>query len=131
LGDRFDKTRLIALFLGAGAVVSLPIFFTEHLWSFTLFYFFAIFCVGGVEPILQSLMSFHTPAGKRGLLFGIQTSIASLGWFIAPIVGSRITIRFSIKHAFLSYSLSLFLALSAVVFLSVVLSGKRRRSSLR
>jgi DHA1 family multidrug resistance protein-like MFS transporter len=128
LGDRFDKQRLIALFLSAGAVVSLPIFFTGSLWSFTLFYVLATFCLGGVEPILQSLVSFHTPAAKRGLLFGIQTAIASLGWFIAPIVGSRITIRFSIKHAFLAYSLSLFLALSAVVMLSTVLSGKRRRS---
>jgi len=122
LGDRHDKTRLAAGFLAVGAAVSLPIFFAERLWLFSLLYVLATFWLGGVEPVLQSLTSVHTPAGKRGLLFGVQATMASLGWFLAPIVGSRITIRFSIEHAFLAYSLALFGALLTVVVLTLILS---------
>jgi DHA1 family multidrug resistance protein-like MFS transporter len=125
LGDKHNKSNLLAIFLASGAMISFPIFFTSQLWSFSLLYVLATFSIGGVEPILQSMVSMQTPYRRRGLIFGFQTLVASFGWFLAPIVSSRISISFSIKHTFLSYSLALFVGFLSVNLLRSGLKAKR------
>lgn len=125
LGDKHNKSNLLAIFLASGAMISFPIFFTSQLWSFSLLYVLATFSIGGVEPILQSMVSVQTPYRRRGLIFGFQTLVASFGWFLAPIVSSRISISFSIEHIFLSYSLALFVGFLSVNLLRSGLKAKR------
>lgn len=128
LGDRHNKISLIAIFLGVGTVLSLPIYFMRNIAGFTLFYVLVALALGGVEPNLQSFLSEHTRPSRRGLLFGIQTFVGSLGWFAAPLVGSVISIRLSIRHIFLFFSAAILLAF---LFDFFVLASKKSVNRVR
>jgi DHA1 family multidrug resistance protein-like MFS transporter len=109
LGDRYPRERLIGLLLIIAAVTSVPIYFTQDLVSFTIFAVVFTFFLGGVDPLLLSSLSARTPAKKRGMVFGIQTTVGTMGWFLAPLAGSWVSISFSIRHVFLFMSGVLFL----------------------
>ena len=101
LGDRMDKLLLISICLGASMLLTLPTFYTGGLYGFTAFYVLSAFAMGSIEPTLQSYFSERTPADRRGRMFGIQTLVASLGWFLAPLTASYVSNRLSVSHVFL------------------------------
>lgn len=115
IGDRRARLPLVGFLLAAGGVLSLPLYFTGSLWSFSIFLVAATFFLGGVEPLVQADLSSRVAPARRGLLFGVQTSISNIGWFAAPLVGSYVSIRFGIAYVFLTLSGFLFLTV-AVVF---------------
>jgi DHA1 family multidrug resistance protein-like MFS transporter len=112
LGDRKRKSLLIVLFMFLGGVFYVPVFFSRSLWSFILLYVSGTYFLGGVEPIVQSSLSIQTDPGKRGKLFGVQTAVGSLGWFLAPMAGSFISINLGIPAIFLFLGIFLALGLS-------------------
>ena len=122
LADKHDKHMLIRICLAGGAIFSLPIFFVEGLLKFVAFYAIAAFAVGGVEPVLQSAMSEHSPPDKRGFFFGIQTLVSSSGFFLSPLVASAISINISTKHIYLFYSV----ALAGTLLISIMMGPKAR-----
>jgi MFS transporter, DHA1 family, multidrug resistance protein len=101
LGDKMNKLFLISICLGCAMLLTLPLFFTGGLYGFTVFYVLSAFAMGSIEPSLQSYFSERTPASQRGKFFGIQTLVASFGWFLAPLTASYVSNRLSISHVFL------------------------------
>lgn len=97
LGDRFNKARLLVLLCSMAILASVPLGFLNGLVSFTIFYSLFYFIMGGVEPIVLSITVQNTPAERRGALFGFQGFVGSLGWVISPLIGSFISLKFSIK----------------------------------
>ncbi len=128
LGDRHNRLLLVGILLAIAGVLSLPIYFTGSLWSFSVFLVLATFFLGGVEPLVQADLSSRVSPARRGMLFGVQTSIASMGWFAAPLVGSLVSIRFGIPHIFLTLTIFLFVTV-AVVFV-VYLRGVKNGSTV-
>ena len=125
LGDRHPRLLLVGLMLAAGGLFSLPLFFVGTLPAFTLFIFASTFFLGGVEPLVQADLSSRVSAERRGLLFGVQTSIANIGWFVAPMVGTFVSIRWGLAHVFLTLTGFLFITAATVV----VLSMRRKREA--
>ncbi len=119
LGDRYPRMGIITLLLGLSACMTFPVLFTGNLIGFSAFFILATFFLGGIEPLLQSEIISNVPNGKQGLVFGIQTTVSNLGWCIAPIVGSLITIRWGISSIFLIVVISLAVAM---VFSLLVIS---------
>jgi DHA1 family multidrug resistance protein-like MFS transporter len=115
LGDRRGRLPLIAVYLALAGALSLPTFFAGGIWGFSAFLVASTFFLGGVEPLVQAELSSRVPSSRRGLLFGVQSSVASLGWFLAPLVGSVISIRFSIRHIFLTLAFFLFITVGVVI----------------
>ncbi len=122
LGDRMSKMHLLSILMITASILSVPLFFTKSLGSFTVVYMFTMFALGGVEPLLMSITSEKTDASNRGLLFGIQTAFGSAGRIISPLLGSAVAIRFSIRHLFLVFTT--LLLLNAVFVLLRRKSGK-------
>lgn len=116
LGDKFDKMRLISIYLILGAMVALPLFYTRSLIFFAVFLIATRYFLGGVEPLLLSVLGVNTPPEKRGIVFGIQTFAGSMGWFFAPMVGSSISIGLGIRYVFLFHCLGIAFAF-LVIFL--------------
>ena len=112
LGDKHDRMRLIAIFLFAAAVFSVPVFLADGMLAFVLFNVVFTYFLGGVEPLLQSSLAEMTPGNRRGLLFGIQTTVGNVGWFLAPLAGSAVSIAFSVRHVFAAMTVALVLALT-------------------
>ena len=115
MGDRYSRLRLVGLLLAAGGLLSLPIFFARGLVPFAVLLVTATFFLGGVEPLVQADLSSRIPPRERGLLFGIQTSVSSMGWFAAPMVGTYVSIRWDLPHVFLTLTAALFVTAAIVM----------------
>ena len=125
LGDRMNRLRLLSVLIGAGAVSAalIPAFpgFTLVVISQLITYFL----IGGVEPLLMSITSEQVAAGNRGLLFGIQTAVGSLAWFCSPMLGSWVSINYSLRTVFLAFTV--LLATTWLISLIVRLLFRNRR----
>ncbi len=111
LGDKRDRLRLLRLCLLFGALISLPLLFIQGLGGFSIFYLSALLLIGGVEPVISSLTTRHTPAAVRGTLFGLQGMVSSAGWVVSPAIGSVVAIQLSTRYVFALLPIMLILAL--------------------
>lgn len=103
LGDRTSKPRLLVMFLLCAGVIGLPLYFTGSLFWFVLIYAIMLFPLGGVDPVLQSHVSSMVPPENRGVLFGLQTTVGSIGWFVAPLIGSWVSITWNTQAIFMLF----------------------------
>lgn len=96
-GDKKDKlkTSLVLSFVSI-PLISLA-FPATNLTTFTIFYAGFYFLAGGVEPILSSAVSEHTPAHRRGALFGVMGTVSSVASMISPMMGSYISVTYSLR----------------------------------
>ena len=97
LGDKRDKLKM-AMHL---TLMSIPVIMLT-LYSSSLLFFAVLFSAyyylaGGVEPILSSAASEHTPAHMRGVLFGIMGTVSSVGAMVSPVMGSYVSVNFGLK----------------------------------
>lgn len=100
LGDRMDKNKVISILLGVGLVLSVGLIFPLGFWSFVLLYTLMFFFLGGVEPLMTSLSAERVESHQRGVLFGYQGMLGSIGFMLAPMVGSWTSIRFGYQYIF-------------------------------
>lgn len=117
LGDSRPRERLLKNLFLISAVTALPMGFTGSVWGFSIFFLVSSYFMGGIEPIIQSSMSIIAPQNRKGIVFGIQTTVGSLGWFVAPLLGSYVSIHFGIHEVFLALSVVLFLSWGASEYL--------------
>ena len=127
LGDRNNKIKLSAVFMGLGAIAVIPMFFTDSLIVFTIFHTLVFLAIGGVEPLLNSRASVSIPSEKRGVLFGIIAMTGSFGWAVSPAIGSFVSIRFSTNAIFLAFSL--LLAVGAAASFAVYFREKQKKQA--
>jgi DHA1 family multidrug resistance protein-like MFS transporter len=64
---------------------------------FTVVYSIFFFAVGGIEPVIMSITAESTPSSKRGMIFGVQALVGSMAWAVSPVIGSVVSIKFSIQ----------------------------------
>ncbi len=124
LGDKYNKLTLLTILLSAGIILSLPLMLTQTLWGFAALYGILFFATGGIEPIVVSINSGSVPPEKRGVLFGIQGLVGSIGWAVSPLIGSIVSIRFSIKILFVFIPVFLLFALITTLVLKKVKKNK-------
>jgi len=126
LGDRYDKRRLVAIFLGAGAIAVIPVLLSQSLLWFGIFYSLMFLMLGGTDPLIMSYSLTLVPDNKKGLLFGIRASVGSIAWAIAPLIGSYVSINHSLEAVF--YLIPVFLVFALMT--TLILMKKRTRSPL-
>jgi len=126
LGDRYDKRRLVAIFLGAGAIAVIPVLLSQSLLWFGIFYSLMFLMLGGTDPLIMSYSLTLVPDNKKGLLFGIRASVGSIAWAIAPLIGSYVSINHSLEAVF--YLIPVFLVFALTT--TLILMKKRTRSPL-
>ncbi|WHH57673.1 MFS transporter [Petroclostridium sp. X23] len=119
LGDKYDKLMVMKVLLSAGILLSAPLFFLRSIWSFAVVYSIFFFAIGGIEPIVMSITSESISPEKRGTLFGIQGLVGSIGWAISPMLGSIVSIQYSINSIFLLIPVSLLMALIMVQVVNI------------
>ena len=105
LGDKINRGALLTVLLGCGALLSILMFFTSSLVWLAAVLMLVFFFIGGVEPLLMSITSEKVAAGRRGALFGVQTMFGALAWIVSPLMGSWISIAYSVRAVFISFSI--------------------------
>lgn len=126
LGDKYNKMKLLIIYLMLGAIFAVPLVYINNLWLFTCVLGIVFFITGGVEPVIMSLTTENTPVNRRGMLFGVQGTVGSIGFAAAPLLGGLISIKYS-TNAVLIF-IPIFLLLSAVV-VSAIMKHKREPDS--
>ncbi len=100
LGDKKEKGKLALLLTFLTLPVALLLLPIKSLALFILVFTVYFFLAGATEPILTSAASEQTPMALRGALFGWLGTVNSLGTMAAPLIGSHITVKFSVRSIF-------------------------------
>ncbi|MCD6322063.1 MAG: MFS transporter, partial [Clostridiales bacterium] len=66
LGDRYDKKRLIIIYLTAAISISIMLLFTKSLTGFAIVYALMFFALGGIDPLIMSYSIGLVSENKRG-----------------------------------------------------------------
>ena len=97
LGDRYSKIKILMLL----TVITLPFAILSatirSLVLFALIYSIFSFFSGAMEPLLTSNASENVPPVMRGTLFGFVGMVNNTGFMLAPILGSYVSVQYSIK----------------------------------
>ncbi|MBS7526624.1 MFS transporter [Fusibacter paucivorans] len=96
LGDLYDKIKIIQILMILALVDVVVLNSLSGWWGFVIPYTLMFFIIGGIEPLMTSMSAQQVTSDKRGLLFGIQGLIGSLGWLVSPTLGTWISIEFGI-----------------------------------
>jgi len=75
------------------------------------------FALGGIDPLIMSYSIGLVPENKRGLLFGIRASVGSLAWAASPMLGSYMSINYTLDSVFYLIPVFLILALSIAIII--------------
>lgn len=124
LGDKGDKRTIIVGLLAITTVMSVTLLLFPGFWPFVILYTIMSFFLGGIEPLLTSLSAERIDSKNRGTLFGYQGLVGGLGWMIAPMAGSFLSIQYQ------SYE-SLLVAIAVVLGLNFIMSFTALRKSKR
>lgn len=114
LGDKYNRKTLSKIFLSGAIALSIPLVLSESLWGFGIFFALMYFMLGTVDPMLTSETLEMVPDDKHGLLFGIRATIGSLAWAVAPMIGSAVSIKWSLEAVFLMIPVFFFITLILV-----------------
>lgn len=97
LGDRRNKLNMICVLAALGFGISLILPWINSIYVFMFVYGLMFFFIGGIEPIVTSTTAEHTDPQKRGVLFGVQGLVGSIGWMVSPLFGTAISVRYGVE----------------------------------
>ena len=123
LSDRMDRVKLLRIYAGIGCLLAIPLAYigaNASIWMLMINYGFMMFFVSGIEPVLMGATSSRIVREQRGTLFGVQALIASLGWASSPVLGSWLSVQYSLVAILVAVPLLL-----GVEFLLSCTVGKR------
>lgn len=123
-GDKVDKFRLTVILTAMGLFLALGVQFVSGLTLFGIIYGIMFFFLGGVDPILTSLTAQKTEPSRRGVLFGVQGFVSSIGFMISPIAGTYLSIQFDNKAILWVMPALLIVNLIIFMFVSKLSRGK-------
>jgi DHA1 family multidrug resistance protein-like MFS transporter len=102
----FGYWKTLILCLSAGAILTLPQTFVSNMIQLTVFRVLASFFVGGAIPVLNALIAANTDKEHQGSVYGVNSSVASAGGALGPVIGSAIAMA-SYRAVFLGTALML------------------------
>ena len=128
LGDRYDKIKLVALL----TLISLPFAalsaMVRSLVLFLIIYSAYSFTSGALEPLLTSSASESAAPQVRGTLFGLVGMVNNAGFMLAPILGSYVSVQFSLQG--ILYLIPAFTIIQILIGLFAIKVRKKTRSSM-
>jgi DHA1 family multidrug resistance protein-like MFS transporter len=85
-GIGYWKTLIFCL--AAGALLRLPQALVTNVFQLAVFRALASFFIGGAAPVLNAIIATSVAREHQGAVFGFNTSMASTGGAVGPIIGS-------------------------------------------
>ncbi|MCL2008201.1 MAG: MFS transporter [Treponema sp.] len=86
----FHKSLIFCLSLGA--VLTIPQAFAVNLFQLTVYRALSAFFLGGSMPLINAILAVSSNKQQQGTVFGINTSVASAGAALGPMLGSFVAI---------------------------------------
>jgi DHA1 family multidrug resistance protein-like MFS transporter len=99
--DRVGAERILLVCLVGVGIMFLPHFWVHTMTELFIVRFLLGVCIGGLLPMVNSLIGRYSPQGMKSLAYGFNSSALSLGNMLGPIIGGMIYGLFSIREMFL------------------------------
>lgn len=123
--DRIGAERILLFCLLGAGLMLIPHFWVENITQlFVIRFLFGVF-IGGLLPMVNSLIGRHAPLGGKSMMYGFNSSALSLGNMLGPIIGGAVYGLFTIREMFLLVA-GLMLVNAGWVYTRL---GKRARKS--
>lgn len=101
LGDRRGHQPILLGCALASALIYLPMGLANASWQLVVLQGLFGIAAGGLVPAANAVIANETPIERRGTVFGVTASVASLGAFFGPLTGAGIAAAFGFGAAFL------------------------------
>jgi DHA1 family multidrug resistance protein-like MFS transporter len=102
LADRYGRGRILLASLAAAALLSAPHALATSVWQLLLLRTAIGLALGGMVPSIQALFTELTPAGRRGMAFGLLATANAIGNGGGPVIGSIIAAGFGVPALFVA-----------------------------
>lgn len=124
LGDKFSKVKLVVLLTAICLPFAMGSALARSLILFLVIYSIYSFSSGALEPLLTSSASEKADPKVRGTLFGLVGMVNNAGFMVAPILGSFVSVQFSVQG--ILFLLPAFTALQLLIgFFALKLEKKK------
>jgi DHA1 family multidrug resistance protein-like MFS transporter len=124
LSDRVGYWKVLAVCMFGAVILYIPQGFVRSWHELLVLRALDGFFMGGTMPAVNALISKRTPREKRGSVFGLCTSVSSMGMALGPALGAASASFFGYPSVFFITSGIISLSACTVFF---VRTGKIRR----
>ena len=104
--------------LCGGAIMTVPQTFVTNVYQLTVLRAMSSFFIGGCIPVINAIIAVSTEKNQQGAIYGINSSIASTGAALGPVIGAA--------AAMISYR-AVFMVSALLLALSALSIRKRSR----
>ncbi len=94
--------RTLFLCLAGGAILTLPQALAGDPLQLTVMRVASMLFLGGAMPSLNALIAINADKDKQGAIFGLNTSITSIGMALGPVIGSGVAAAVSFRAVFVA-----------------------------
>jgi len=98
--DRLGRRRCLLASLGVSAAIYLPQALTRTPTQLLALRFILGLAMGAVSPIANAVIAERAPQGQQGGVYGISTSLNSLGNALGPALGTFVVTGWSLSGVF-------------------------------
>lgn len=102
LGDRVGHRRIII----AAALLAALLYFPQSLvtagWQLLALQAMVGVALGGIIPVISTLLASYTQIGEEGAVYGLDNSINSGARVVAPMLASGVMLWFGLRPAFVA-----------------------------
>jgi DHA1 family multidrug resistance protein-like MFS transporter len=113
LGDRVGHRRIMLACTFLAALFYLPQSLVTSGWQLLGLQALVGVALGGVGPILSSLLATYTEPGEAGAAYGLDNSVNAGSRAVAPMLGAAVAVTFGLRATFVATGL-LFLAATVI-----------------
>jgi DHA1 family multidrug resistance protein-like MFS transporter len=100
LGDRLGHRRIL-IWSGMGALICyLPQPFVTEAWQLIALQGLTGLASGGIVSAIPALLATYTDPGEEGAVYGLDSSVASGGRTLAPLIGAGVATWLGLRAAF-------------------------------
>lgn len=124
LVDRFPANKILLPVMIVSAVALALQGFANNLWLFAAGRSLLYIAAGGLQPVLQKVLSSITPPRKRGGVFGFGSSTQGFGTMLAAVLSGVTMVQCGISGVF--YIAAVFFAISLPIFMKGISFATRK-----
>jgi DHA1 family multidrug resistance protein-like MFS transporter len=102
LAGNLGYARTLIVCIAGGALLTIPQAFAANPLQLALIRVASMLFLGGAMPAVNALLAAHSDKDKQGAVFGLSTSVSSVGVAIGPAIGSATAAVFDFRAVFIA-----------------------------
>jgi len=120
--------RTLVFCMGGAALFSFPQAFVRSTAQLMVLRMISNFFIGGNMPSVNALIALRTPKEKQGSIYGLRSSVASIGAGLGPVIGTAVALGWGYPAVFVATGVMLaFSGIAVPLFVTLRERGAHAR----